>query len=521
MALNRSKDVMEESLRATAALAMAFFEQTGLRELIDSKFDIDCRQKLTPGYAVKALIGDMVGHEGRRPLYNIANPFMSAPNDLLFGEKVDVRSLGGRAFSRNLDQLFTLDLPGLTYECYELLAKAYALTSRVFNIDSTNWTITPVSKEADVAGAAVPERCGHAKDKQNDKLVYTLLSITDENGVVCYERPYNGAVVDSVMDRDAIEFLSENVDPKEVTLIGDCKFASEPLIELMMGKGFGFVSKCPKNFGQKAQERMVDLVQSKKMKPSSARDGWEIYDTDMECNGTTLRFVAYSTSKDIEASVQFYREQGLKEANALFNRFGSKMYNCEEDARRDLDEILSRHTDSAYIPHCKIVPMDMNKGYGHRGRPRKGEKPIIKTEYKVDVELEFDESVAKRMSKERSVRVLVTNLPRSDVDRDNLRDGATVDAVLLSYLDQYRIEHAFRLMKDGMRIGRVYIHRPSRENAMSFVCSLATMIVDVMDHVLKRNGMDMTFGKVVDSLFSLNLKYDRELGREFKTGVNI
>ena len=518
MALNRSKDVMEENLRATAALAMAFFEQTGLRELIDSKFDIDRRQKLTPGYAVKALIGDMVGHEGRRPLYNVANPFMSAPNDLLFGEKVDVRSLGGRAFSRNLDQLFTLDLPGLTYECYELLARTYTLTSKVFNIDSTNWTITPVSKEADVKGAAVPERCGHAKDGHNDRLVYTLLSITDENGVVCYERPYNGAVVDSVMDRDAIEFLAENVDPDEVTLIGDCKFATEPLVELMMEKGFGFVTKCPKNFGQKAQERMVDLVQSRRMKPSSVRDGWEIYDTDMECNGTTLRFVAYRTSKDIDASVQYYREQGLKEANSLFNRFSSKMYNCEEDARRDLDEILSRHTDSAYIPHCDIVPMEVNKGYGHRGRPRKGEKPVIKTEYKVDVELEFDESIAKRMSKERSVRILVTNLPRSDVNKDNLRDCATADTVLLSYLDQYLVEHAFRLMKDGMKIGRVYIHRPSRENAMSFVCSLATMIVDVMDHVLKRNGVDMSFEKVVNDLFSLNLKYDRELEEESFSG---
>ena len=518
MALNRSKDVMEENLRATAALAMAFFEQTGLRELIDSKFDIDRRQKLTPGYAVKALIGDMVGHEGRRPLYNVANPFMSAPNDLLFGEKVDVRSLGGRAFSRNLDQLFTLDLPRLTYECYELLARTYALTSRVFNIDSTNWTITPVSKEADVKGAAVPERCGHAKDKQNDRLVYTLLSITDENGVVCYERPYNGAVVDSVMDRDAIEFLAENVDPDEVTLIGDCKFATEPLVELMMEKGFGFVSKCPKRFGQKAQERVIELVESKVMRPSSVRDGWEIYDLDLECNDATLRFVAYRTSKDIDAGVQYYREQGLKEANSLFNRFSSKMYNCEEDARRDLNDILSRHTDSAYIPHCDIVPMEVNKGYGHRGRPRKGEEPVIKTEYKVDVELEFDESVARRMSKERNVRVLVTNLPRSDVDKDNLRDGATADAVLLSYLDQYQIEHAFRLMKDGMRIGRVYIHRPSRENAMSFVCSLATMIVDVMDHVLKRNGVDMTFEKVVNDLFSLNLKYDRESEEESFSG---
>ena len=324
--------------------------------------------------------------------------------------------------------------------------------------------------------------------------------------------------MDCVMDRDAIEFLSENVDPKDVTLIGDCKFATEPLVELMMEKGFGFVTKCPKRFGQKAQERVIELVESKVMRPSSVRDGREIYDTDMECNGTTLRFVAYRTSKDIDASVQYYREQGLKEANALFNRFSSKMYNCEEDARRDLDEILSRHTDSAYIPHCDIVSVEVNKGYGHRGRPRKGEEPVIKTEYKVDVELEFDESIAKRMSKERNVRVLVTNLPRSDVDKDNLRDGATADAVLLSYLDQYLIEHAFRLMKDGMRIGRVYIHRPSRENAMSFVCSLATMMTDVIDHVLKSKGIDMTFCRIVDELSRLDLRYDRENGEEYLSG---
>ena len=55
-------------------------------------------------------------------------------------------------------------------------------------------------------------------------------------------------------------------------------------------------------------------------------------------------------------------------------------------------------------------------------------------------------------------------------------------------------------------------------SSMSFVCSLATMIVDVMDNVLKRNGMDMSFGKVVNDLFSLNLKYDRELEEESFSG---
>ena len=53
---------------------------------------------------------------------------------------------------------------------------------------------------------------------------------------------------------------------------------------------------------------------------------------------------------------------------------------------------------------------------------------------------------------------------------------------------------------------------------MSFVCSLVMMMADVMDNVLKRNDVDMTFGKVVDNLFGLNLKYDRELEEESFSG---
>lgn len=147
------------------------------------------------------------------------------------------------------------------------------MTSKVFNIDTTNWTITPLSKEADVEGAAIPERCGHAKDGHNERLVYTLLSITDANGVICYERPYDGATADSEMDRDAIEFLSKKADPKEVTLIGDCKIVTEPLISLMMEKGFGFVSKCPDNFGDKVRDDIVYSVMCGSMDPSSVRNG--------------------------------------------------------------------------------------------------------------------------------------------------------------------------------------------------------------------------------------------------------
>ena len=496
-------------LPASVALAAAMFEQTGLRELIDSRFDLDPRQKLSPGNAVKALIGDMVGSKGRSALFNVGYKYLAAPNDKLFGRKVDVKALGGTAFGRDLDKLYDLDLPELSYECYSKLASFYGLRSNVFNVDSTNFSITALSKERD-GDAAVPERCGHAKDGRNDRLVYSLLSVTDENSVLCYECPYDGATADSVMDRGAIEFLSGKVDPKQSTLIADCKIATKPLVELLETKGFGFVAKCPDNFGKKVRSRIVESVRTGVMDPSLFRDGWEIYDTDAEVDGRILRFVAFRTGDDIAAGIGYLRDQGLREAKAVLSRFESRRYNCEVDARRDLDEALYQLADSAYRVGWSIDEVEVPSGYGHRGRPRKDERPLTKTEYRVSIELGFDEERAKALSQDRGVRVLVTNLPRSNADAENIRSGATADTVLKAYLGQYRIEHAFRLMKDGMKMSRVYIQNLKRENAMMFVISLGTMISDVMNHVLKTEGLDITADGIAIHMSSLILRYDPE-----------
>lgn len=94
MALNRTASTRCEKVQAFPALAMALFEQSGLTELIDSRFEIGPKIKLTPGNAVKALVG-MFTSESRRPIYNASHPFMSAPVDLMLGPNVDVRARKG------------------------------------------------------------------------------------------------------------------------------------------------------------------------------------------------------------------------------------------------------------------------------------------------------------------------------------------------------------------------------------------------------------------------------------------
>ena len=96
--------------------------------------------------------------------------------------------------------------------------------------------------------------------------------------------------------------------------------------------------------------------------------------------------------------------------------------------------------------------------------------------------------------------------------------GATV---LLSYLGQYRIGHAFRLMKDGSGIDRVYLHRPSGENAMMSVISIVAMMWDAVDAVLRDPGFGRTLATVIDYTHPLTVVFDRGKDEEFSEGDDV
>lgn len=179
----------------------------------------------------------------------------------------------------------------------------------------------------------------------------------------------------------------------------------------MFEKDFGFVTKCPNNFGNKVRSDIVYSVSTGTMDSSTTRDGWCIYDTYAEVDGMMLRFVASRTSTDIETGAQFHHDQDLKEAESRFIRISSKMFNCDIDARRAVDEVLEGMSDNAYDVEWSIDPVEVSLGYGHRRRPRKNKVPVMKTEYKVNVEFTFDKERAIALSQDRDVRVLITNPP--------------------------------------------------------------------------------------------------------------
>ena len=163
----------------------------------------------------------------------------------------------------------------------------------------------------------------------------------------------------------------------------------------------------------------------------------------------------------------------------------------------------------------------IESGYGRRGRPPKDRRSEVRTEYRVDVELRFDEVRADQLTKDRCLRALISNLPRAMEDKENVHEGATTDTVLKIYLDRFHVEHAFRLMKSGFGLSTVYLQKPSRENAMMAIISLATMLSDSIHKVLEMKDIDNTAENIANELMSLNIMQDRSRGTEFFRGSDL
>lgn len=67
-------------------------------------------------------------------------------------------------------------------------------------------------------------------------------------------------------------------------------------------------------------------------------------------------------------------------------------------------------------------------------------------------------------------------------------------------------------------MSRVYIQKPSRENAMNFVTTLMTMISNVMDHLFRQKGVGTTFASMVERMQRLDIRYDRQMDSSHLAG---
>ena len=498
-----------ESIQFAPALAMAMMESTGIRRLLDEEAkNIDgSLRNLSTGMAAKAMIGTMFTEGIRKPLYRIGDQYSTAPVDKLFGNFVGHRTLSDTNLSSRLDVLFKMDTEEILWRIHRILCDMLGLSTDLYRFDSTNFPFYGVSYE-DRSEGAIPKYSRTSKNKRYDLLQKNVQAICDGNGLLVSSRCYDGNVSDISMDMDSLDFLAKHIDCSRSYVCADCKLATSGLISKMMDMDLGFVTRCPLNFADRIHDDIVRSVMMGRMDESKGHEGRYVYDThsEVELDGRImdLRFVAYRLPKSYSDAVRFYRTKALSAMESRLVSLKRELFHCDKDAREAFDIVMGTDKEGIFSADVEVF-MDGRK---HKEDP---DGPCWRAYFK---DLRIDEDALDRAAREYSVNVLITNIPSANESHVNPRFGSTADDIVDIYLGEFDIEHVFRLGKSGLGMDRMFLHTPSRQDAVVFLTSIATMISKAMDIVLKRNTPKgrraLTMKYICDRKAGTVLRYDRD-----------
>lgn len=490
MEINRNERTYE-GIPAISGIMMALMEETGIRALIDSECAaVDSSdRKLSAGMAVKALIGTMYDR-GKTPLYRVDDYHSTAPCDLLFGSGVKNATLSDTTLASRLDTLFMIDGESMLLKSYNLLDAKYDLRSKNLFMDGSNYTVFGLNyavrqsefdemaseQGIDMKDAPMPAYGGNAKNKRNDLLQLNIHTVTDRNGVLMCGKSFDGNTSDIEMNRSTLKFLSENIDVASYILCADCKLCVDDILSSIVSSGLSFITKVPSNFAGLLQNRMICSAACGLMDESDRRPGRMIYESHEEICGTDCRLIAYILPGSKSDSERFIRSRGLKKMVASIKSLKSKKFFCEKDALSAFEDTLSKGLADCYTATPEVYEDERLVALDPDGKHFR----VASKDVRVD-ESRIEDAVMRH-----SMQVLITNLPFSAEHSTDLKDKASADDVIELYLEQYKSEKGFKLMKSGMGIGNVYIHTPSRISAIAFVVMLATMLSNVVDLLLER-----------------------------------
>jgi len=507
------KDGTYEGLQFGPALGMALMESSGIRKMIDDAVPKEC-VNLSAGMASKAVIGTMFTEGTRKPLYRVGAQYATTPVERVFGPYVRHASLSSTSIASRLDAISGIDTDALLWKCRETLCGIYGLRSDRYHMDATNFPYYGTGYKDRADGGAMPMYSKNSKAKRNDLMQKCVQGICDSNGIIAYARSYDGNTSDIEMNRDSLEFLKGYVDCSKSTVSADCKLCTAGLIRTMIDMNIGFVTKVPSSFSGKIRD---DIVSSAVTGVMDDVGGRQIYDTDARIDDddndlhTDLRFVAYRLPDSLSDAEMFLRGQGLKDMEKRMTALKRRRYFCEDDAKKAFAETLSggyapAYTASAEYEEDRVL---MKK---HPDKPHWRVRPGNVT---------VEENAVSDHARRYSVSVLATNLPRTEYDSVNPRNGASANGAVNVYTGNFAIEHAFKQMKSGLGAGRMYIHTPSRQDAIVFLSSLAATMSGVVGAVLKRSSEEeerITIKHIADFMLTTIVRYDREKNSVYVTG---
>ena len=461
--------------------------EAGIAAWLDAQAGAN-RRDVSVGTAVVAMILNGLGFTNRQ-LYLVPQYFANKPIEHLLGAGITADMLNDDCLGRTLDWIYEHD-PTTLFAGLALQARRrFGIKAQQVHIDTSSFSVNGeylaqgrTNEEGNEEEEAIPITItyGYSRDHRADLKQWMLGLVTTHDGdLPIFMRPLDGnssdkerisAMVTAVMTQ-LRETLKE--EQEERLAVFDSGGYSEANMKRYNEAKIKWISRVPETSTQAKTALEEEPTQWQALSDGSGQYRSCIRDLPQ---GKERWVIVRTKAGEQAARVQM--EKKVKKAKVQWEKqlwhLSKQEFACQSDA------------ESAWKQAMKGKPSFLTASstyqeeghYQQKGRPKKEGVPDSRV-WHVMSTLTVDQSEVEAQIKKQASFIVATNV----IDEQKLSH----EQVYLTYKEQGGVERGFRFLKDPLFLASsVFLKKPERVMALSFIMVLCLLVYRLAEHLLRR-----------------------------------
>ncbi len=446
------------------------------------------RRDVSVGTAVVAMILNGLGFANRQ-LYLVPQYFANKPIEHLLGAGITADMLNDDCLGRTLDWIYEHD-PTTLFAGLALQARRrFGIKAQQVHIDTSSFSVNGEylaqgrrNEEGNEEEEAVPITItyGYSRDHRADLKQWMLGLVTTHDGdLPIFMRPLDGnssdkerisAMVTAVMTQ-LRETLKE--EQEERLAVFDSGGYSEANMKRYNEAKIKWISRVPET-----STEAKTVVAEEPTEWQALSDGSGQYRTCIrDLPQGKERWVIVRT-KAGEQAARVQMEKKVKKAKVQWEKqlwhLSKQEFACQSDAETAWKQAMKGKP--SFLTASSTYQEEGH--YQQKGRPKKEGAPDSRV-WHVMSTLTVDQSEVEAQIKKQASFIVATNV----IDEQKLSH----EQVYLTYKEQGGVERGFRFLKDPLFLASsVFVKKPERVMALSFIMVLCLLVYRLAEHLLRR-----------------------------------
>ena len=454
-------------------------QEAGIAEWLDKQAG-ETRRSVSVGKATVAMVLNGLGFSNRQ-LYLVPQYFENKPVEHLLGEGITADMLNDDCLGRTLDWLYEHDVTTLFAGLALQARRRFGIATQHLHIDTTSFSVCgdyATQEEGDPVPLAITY--GYSRDHRADLKQWMLaLATTHDGDVPVFLRPLDGNSSDkehlSAAVKEVMTQLREQLPEEQEQRIAvfDSGGYSEANMKSYNDAKLWWISRVPET---SSAAKTVLAEVDERWQPLSDGSGEYVVRT-MELPQGKERWVIVRTHAQVQAT-QEQMEKKVKKTQQEWEKrlwhLSNQAFACQTDAQNAWEKAL-KGKPSWLIAMFTLKELGQ---YQQRGRPKQEATPDQTVWYLVP-QLEVDQQEVTVLVRKKAAFIVATNI----LDAQRLSH----EQVISTYKEQGGVERGFRFLKDPVFLASsVFVKKPERVIALSFVMVLCLLVYRLAEHRLRR-----------------------------------